>query len=254
MKSLYLFGLAAATSVASSAAAGLMPGDMVTMYRVGVSPGRAIEYNYDSNRAFDGMVSGQSTFAIAGVNNFSSQPGGGGGLWQTFCVEMNEGFPDDPITYDVVEISEVPEHMPPGNMTIAKQELMRDLYARHYTSVINGSAGSFTDQSDRAAAFQLVIWEISHENLTSETNGLAVIGELNISEGAMAFTNTFSSAVADMANEMIASLGEGGNLRGFTSLFGLSNASNQDMLIVVPSPAVIGLAGLGLVGLRRRRR
>ena len=38
------------------------------------------------------------------------------------------------------------------------------------------------------------------------------------------------------------------------ALLGGTNATNQDLLIVVPSPAIAGLAGLGLVGMRRRRR
>ena len=49
------------------------------------------------------------------------------------------------------------------------------------------------------------------------------------------------------------SLGDGG-FRADYRVLGLTNPDSQDMLIVVPSPAVIGLAGLGLVGLRRRRR
>ena len=251
MNSLYLFGLAAATSVASSAAAGVMPGDTLVLSRLGVSPGLAIAYNYDSSRSFNALPVGPAKFGIAGVNNFEAT---NGSPWSAFCVEMNEGFPDDPIVYDVVDIDQVPEHMPPGTMTVAKQDLMRDLYARHYSSVMSYDGTAWGDYGTRAAAFQLVVWEISHENLTSETNGLAVVGELDIAAGAMAFTDTFSTEVADMANAMIDSLGDGGYLRGFSSLLGLSNPDNQDMLIVVPSPAVIGLAGLGLVGLRRRRR
>ncbi len=52
---------------------------------------------------------------------------------------------------------------------------------------------------------------------------------------------------------MIAALGTGG-WNSMSNLLGGTNATNQDLLIVVPSPAIAGLAGLGLVGMRRRRR
>jgi hypothetical protein len=112
-----------------------------------------------------------------------------------------------------------------------------------------------TDDADLnlAAAFQLAIWEISHENLTSDTDASAVLSELDISVGAMAFTDTYNSETAALASSMLQSLGNGG-FRTMANLFGLTSPNNQDMLIVVPTPAIAGLAGLGLAGMRRRRR
>ena len=69
----------------------------------------------------------------------------------------------------------------------------------------------------------------------------------------MVITDSYSSTVMDMANDMIANLGNGGFLE-YYKLRGLTNPNNQDMLIVVPTPAIAGLAGLGLAGMRRRRR
>ena len=110
-----------------------------------------------------------------------------------------------------------------------------------------------TSASNSAAAFQLVVWEISHENFASETDASVAVAEIDLSLGAMAFTDTYSTEVADIAQAMIDDLGQGGFM-SYYKLFGLTNSANQDMLIVVPSPAIAGLAGLGLVGMRRRRR
>ncbi|MDE0888681.1 MAG: hypothetical protein OSA40_04390, partial [Phycisphaerales bacterium] len=62
-----------------------------------------------------------------------------------------------------------------------------------------------------------------------------------------------SNDVLTNATAMINALGTGG-WNNFGALLGGTNATNQDLLIVVPSPAIAGLAGLGLVGMRRRRR
>ena len=248
MKSLFAIGLLAAASVSTSATAGLEPGDMITVSRLGTTPSHTVRYSYDSTRSYDQPPATAGDFGIAGVTNFRIV---GGPTIQTFCVEMNEGFVDDPIEYTVVELSQVPEHAPPGPMDSVRQTLMRDLYSRFYSDVMD-STGSFADRSDMACAFQMVIWEISHENLIGGTPG-GVVSELDVEVGAMAFTDTGTAASLSIANQMISELGTGG-FQGFASLFGLSNPSNQDMLIVVPSPAIAGLAGLGLAGMRRRRR
>lgn len=250
MKSLLFTGLVAAATISSNVSAGYEVGDVLTVSRVGTAPGHAIRYSFDSSRAFNDAATGADYFGLAGVNTFNVF---GGGQIKTFCVEMNEGFVDDPIVYTVTEISNVPEHDPPGAMTAAKQTLMQDLFARYYADVMDGSGETWSEYGDNAAAFQLAIWEISHENLTSDSDASAVLGELNISVGAMAFTDTYNSETASIASSMLASLGDGG-FRAFSSLLGLTNPNNQDMLIVVPTPAIAGLAGLGLVGMRRRRR
>ena len=139
-------------------------------------------------------------------------------------------------------------------MTANQSQMMQDLYSRYYADVTNyDNDNSWGNASDEAAAFQLVVWEISHENFT-DTNDIATMKtELSITLGAMVATNYFSGDVLSNANAMISALGTGG-WNNFGALLGGTNATNQDLLIVVPSPAIAGLAGLGLVGMRRRRR
>lgn len=250
MKSLLTIGLLAAASISTSASAGLEPGDMITVSRLGTSPAHAIRYNYDPSRTWFGVASGTDYFGLAGVNSFKRE---GGGIIDSFCVEMNEGFVDDPIHYTVTDLGGVPEDINPGPMSSAKQTLMQDLYARYYDSSTSYGAGDWDGARNRAAAFQLVVWEISHENFTSSTDANTALLEMSIFLGAMAFTNTANAEVALIADGMIANLGDGGFMN-FSNLLGLTSENNQDMLIVVPTPAIAGLAGLGLVGMRRRRR
>ena len=253
MKSLLFTGLVAAATISSNVSAGLEVGDVITVSRLGASPSHAIRYNYDASRSWNDAATGSDYFGLAGVNSFAFISGGYGNI-KTFCVEMNEGFVDDPIVYTVTDIANVPEHAPPAGMSEAKQALMKDLFARYYDVVMNLPAGSdWAVRENYAAAFQLAIWEISHENLTSDTDASAVLGELDITTGAMAFTDTFNYETAVLAGSMLSSLGDGGFIN-YYKLRGLTNPNNQDMLIVVPTPAIAGLAGLGLAGMRRRRR
>lgn len=250
MKSLLFTGLAAATVLSGTASADIQPGDTLTVSRLGTTPGRAIRYNYDFTRSWDQTPTGANYFGQAGINTFAVDTGG---AFRSFCVEMNEGFPDDPIVYTVTEFQDVPEEQVNPGLTMAQQTLMKDLYARFYDVATDYPGTAFQEACDNAAAFQLLVWEISHENFTSDTDAGIALTEMNINLGAMAFTDTYSSDVADIAQAMINDMGDGGFMN-YYKLFGLTNPSNQDMLIVVPSPAIAGLAGLGLVGMRRRRR
>ena len=247
--------IAGAIAVASTANAGLQIGDVLNLSRTSLS-GQLVVANYDSTRAFNasGITGGSAaragflTFDVNSVNNNLS-----GGSLVAFCIEINEGFPDDPIDYTLVDPTQVPEENPPGNMTANQSQMMQDLYSRYYSDVITDNGETWSNYLDEMTAFQLVIWEISHENF-SDTSDLSIMkSELSITLGAMAVTDYYSADVLNSANVMIAALGTGG-WNSMSNLLGGTNATNQDLLIVVPSPAIAGLAGLGLVGMRRRRR
>ena len=91
--------IAGALGVAASANAGLVIGDTITLSRIGTS-GRAMNVNYDGSRAWNasGVTGGQ--FTIGGFINWNRELVNGaaaGGTIGAFCVEISEGFPDDPI-------------------------------------------------------------------------------------------------------------------------------------------------------------
>ena len=257
-------GLAAV--VASSASAGITIGDTLSLSRAGTSPQRAVTVNFDYARASNATGVTGGVVGNAGITTFDVlQINGSTGYGQIlgFCVEINEGFPDDPIAYDVVDPTSVPEESPPGNMSANQSAMMQDLFRRYYSTTVDRGSSSWTDYQNNAAAFQLVVWEISHENFSS-ADLAGMQAELNIDRGAFVVTDATNgdagaaSTVSGIASSMIAALG-GGGWQSYASLLGASNGTsgnddNQDFLFVVPSPAIAGLAGLGLVGMRRRRR
>ncbi len=121
-------------------------------------------------------------------------------------------------------------------MTANQSQMMQDLYSRYYSDVINSDDDtSWGNASDEAAAFQLVIWEISHENFSDTSDLASMKSELSITLGALVVTDTFSNDVLTTANAMINALGSGG-WNNYGALLGATNATNQDLLIVVPSP------------------
>lgn len=245
----------AAIALSGIASANVGVGDTFTLSRVNTH-GRSTIINYDGQRQWNAAGVAGGNLALAGLINWNIQGYNGnaaGGTLSTFCVEVSEGFPDDPIQYTLTDPTGVPEESPPGNMTAAQSQMMQDLYSRYWSDVSSSAEESWTSYADEAAAFQLVVWEISHENFTDGTDLSSMKSELDITLGAMVVTNFFSNDVLNHANAMITALGTGG-YNNYSALFGGTNTSNQDLLIVVPSPAIAGLAGLGLVGMRRRRR
>ena len=143
----------------------------------------------------------------------------------------------------------------PGPMSEVQTGMVEDMYSRF----INGETGklaeatTLTDSFDYAtasAAFQLVLWEISHESITGTTLDEAK-SQLSMELGA------FRAAEASEATELIiSSLGDDG-WESHEGIVGLQSATAQDQLMVVPLPTPIILAGIGLAGVvvvRRRMR
>ena len=245
----------------SSGASAMSVGDVYTL-TARSSDGFNVLYSFDSARSSSAsnVGPGSSSAAIAGFIGWDVTALNGNtyvGTMKTFCVEIAEGFPDDPIDYTVSDLTDVPEETPPGNMSANQSYMIQDLYNRYYVDVAaQDTAENWGDYLAEQAAFQLVIWEISHENFATSTLD-AMKGELDISLGAMQITqDTAGAGIVALATSMISSLGTGGWWYSATDpwVFGGTNPDNQDLLIVVPSPAIAGLAGLGLAGMRRRRR
>ena len=139
-------------------------------------------------------------------------------------------------------------------MGAMRATMIRDLYSRYWPSVnaVEDSTGR-----DLCAAFQAMIWEISHETLVdSQAPGESQVDALNLTEGAMQLalmtdgaTNYFyqmkDALGGSRDDEWLDYLGD--------NLWGLSNPDYQDQIIVVPGAAA-GFLGLGIFGARRRRR
>ena len=178
-----------------------------------------------------------------------------------FCYELNQytdSWGDDTsgVTYDILDPSDGPlpdtgASVPPWPhpVGVERSNLLKSLYALYYDTAILSSTGK--------KAFQMAIWEISHENtLTDETLG----SSYDVSNGTF---DVYDNDATVTANNWLDALTQStlkAALKAFVS------STNQCYLYwdedsyetEVPCPAaVVQLAGLGLmvcmVAVRRRR-
>jgi hypothetical protein len=232
----YMIGAVLAGIASAAASANTM-----TLTFTGVNPGVNVSYSYNGSGF---------TQTTAGLFNWQ------GGV-KTFCTQLNENISiNQTVTFGVVAPELVPEAVAPGSpnpgpMGAIKATVLRDLYARNY------NLATLVGSNIAAAAFQLVVWEISHETLTQGQDAAAFAASLNLLNGTFKVKNNTNAAVLAAANALLNSLGgqNGDDFLDFANLRGLTHVQYQDQLIVVPVPAPALLAGLGLLGgvVARRR-
>ena len=232
------FAIAAALGTTAIASAGTMTLTYLGYANAsgaGVRYSNKLSWNSSSKGAFSTITVGSHRWSVYGQER------------TTFCTQLFEGVTaGNSYTYSVVDPSQVPEaEVPtnsPGPMGAIKAALVNDLYRRYYAG-LNGTVDT--------GAFQIAIYEITHENLTALTAAEAVT-QLGLDRGA--FQASKASGAYATAAGMLASLGQGGfgNMGGH--LFGMKNPSAQDQLLVVPIGAPAVLAGLGLLGVGFMRR
>ncbi len=232
--------VAAATVSLVSAVAGA---ETMTMTFNNVGPSRTIQLSYNAGRSFNQAGSGYVN-DLAGRMNWTLA---GGGSVTTFCTQLSEYINyGQTVTYTVTSVENVPD-APPAPMGALRASLIRGLYARNWSTVQN------TSNADLCAAFQLAVWEITHENITA--NDASAIAQMNVFVGAIAANNANGTTltVGNLANSLIASLADefNGDAPG---LVGLTHGSAQDQLLVVPVPMTAGLAAVGLLGAFAARR
>ena len=230
-------GLLAAIA-SSSATAGINAGDTLNMTLLSVAPARAVLSTLDGGSTSMNVYGGVLNWDIDGV----------GGV-KTFCVQLNETISlGSTLTYTAVDLEQAPDAPPgPGPMGDARATLIRDLYARNYATVM---AATGNDAKNLAAAFAMVVWEITHQESTASTAS-GVLADLDLTTGNAQFTS--GSSANSLAAGMLGDLGGGTNDFLSFAVLGATNPDKQDVLIVVPGPAgLLAIAGLGLVARRRR--
>ena len=205
-----------------------------------IDPGRRVDWTF-------GITHGNSR---AGFFNWS------GGV-QTFCIQLREDINDgDTVNFDVVSIENLPDQPPllPGPLGAERAVVMRDLFSRYYGEVASKTGGA---ANRWAAAFQIAVWEISHELWADDRDAEDFIDDLGVARGIAEFDA--SDNVMNLADSMLSNLGDGGFLNT-VELVGLTNPHYQDQIMVVSStmvvPGIGSLAVLGAIGAlggRRRR-
>ena len=172
-------------------------------------------------------------------------------VYLTHCIQIYRGVDLGGIyDFDVVDIQDAPNSPPwPGEMGDVRATLLRDLYSRWVDPSRGGIYGG-TGADARASAFQLVAWEITHENFTAKT-AADMLTQISFDFGAIQWQSD-GGMVKDYVFDMVSTLGEGGWL--YSDLDGWTSNDSQDQSRYVPAPAVLSMFGMGFSGLIRRRR
>jgi len=234
------YGIALAVALGASAAASA---DSVTLTFLGFGDPTSTGVRYNSTLAWDARSATNYSPITVGSHRWSVY----GQERTTFCTQLFEGVTaGNTYTFNYVSPSMVPDgddpYTAPGPMGSIKATLVQDLYRRYYS----GLSGAVS-----VGAFQIALYEITHENL-SATTASGAVAQLALDKGAFQAGKTgglYASAAA-----MLASLGQGGFGSLGTDLRGMTNPSAQDQLLVVPIGAPAVLAGLGLIGIGFMRR
>ena len=122
----------------------------------------------------------------------------------THCVEIFQSVSvGSDYVFEVVAIEDVPERPNsgwPGNMGDERARLMRDLYADWANPATGGVNGSAGERDSIASAFQLMIWEITHENFSAVT-AEGMVDQISFDLGAI--QREFVGSTQDMVGDYL---------------------------------------------------
>jgi len=217
-------------ALASAMLAGAASADTLTLTFSGVNPEVNVSFSTNSGGTWDGTQAGVFTW---------------NGGYKTFCTELGEHIGGgQTVTYNCVAPSQVPTN--PGFMGTVRAEALQTLFALNYNA---GMLASGT----QSAAFQALIWEISHDTTLDDSSYDTLVDGLGLGTGSFRLTSG-DGGVLTAADGFIGALQARTTYLAYDNLVGLQNYGAQDQLIVVPLPTTAMLAGLGLIGAAATRR
>ena len=200
--------------------------DVIAARLDSVDPKRTVVLSRNAGDSFQEVGSGTARFTRIG-GDYSGP--GANGQFVAYCIELFQSITWGE-TYDFE--TRAPENSPvPGEgMGAPRAAALAELYGRFYVP-------SFATR-DEAAAFQIAVWELVHDDGRDLTDGLIQVQDTGlwygIAQGWLDFLD-----------------GQGPRLE----LLGMTHLLKQDHIIVIPSPAAVSLfACAGIIGLSRRRR
>lgn len=182
---------------------------------------------------------GTNAFLFTGTFDFEADFGEGFEALFTYCLEplVDISFgtaPGDDIgeKYEVTQLNE---------LSLSANDI-------EYLEILWGNAFALSQAGDtEAAAFQSVIWEIVQDGKDG----------FNLTEGQYDLNTAFSDTLAakNLADEWFTNI-DNGTWTQRTQLAALTSGASQNLLFAHPTPgtAVCTAAGLGMIGIRRRRK
>ena len=198
----------------------------------GMSALEQIHYTYtqDDSVMWDAPTRDANHFGFAGRILFND------GAMDGFCIELEQEISDNANPYSLQTFDERPAQI------YQRGRLLNGLFQQYYQQVVE------SDSNAMAAAFQVMTWELTHENFSSISEAR---NQASIETGAVQFTDLSDDAVAFfmlMQNDLFVSA----NTNGIAVLH---NEQFQDFVTqVIPAPSAIALAGFALTACIRRRR
>lgn len=175
-----------------------------------------------------------------------------GQAFRAWCTEFNQGIVVDwSGSFDLIGLEGAPLGGKPADSTSpVRNALLEDLFARWIDGETGTVAADPRDANAASAAFQLLVWEIAHENFATTTLATA-LPRISIDLGA--FRANASGDTRAWFDAMASSLGSDGWRSAQLEV--LVHPTVQDQIRLVPGPGVYATLVLaGCVGLRRRRR
>ncbi len=246
----------AAIAAAFGTVAGAAQGSFVATLGA-YGPGEFARCGYRASLSWDSTTSVTQYNIRAFQHEFLADSGGdalAGGAsdpLRSWCVEVYQSVVVGQ-TYDfaVVPVESVPTNGAPGPMGLVRANVVRDLFARWIDASTGFVVGDAADRNAKSAAFQLVVWEITHENF-GMTDEAGLVSRMSLGTGA--FRSTPSDAARGWYDVIQQSLGANGFQ--FSTVQGLAHPTAQDQIFTpVPGPAAVGLFAIFGATARRRRR
>jgi hypothetical protein len=187
------------------------------------------------------------------------------GNLRLFCIELSETVPSGVATYTLVlpefgsSSSAVPlgSNIAPAGIGASRALNLQLLYGNVFGAIGNYATTLTGWSADQKSAFQLAVWELSHDDDYNLASGSGLGFWVTSAPGtSQSIAQGWVNAVGlDRSNN---------DLSGQVTLLALHNDTLQDQLIphaagaLIPEPsavaALLGLGVLGVAGIRRRLR
>jgi len=211
--------------------------------------GQGVHFDYSGTRgsAISGnTTAGRFNWTVTSCETINGVTFNAGDQFTTFCTELTQFISTgDTFTYSSVAVADMPTVGQLGApMGSFRAGLIQELFNNYYATAVNGT-------TTEAAAFQVAVWEIVYEDRVDDVgSSLTIAAALNA--GADSFTVSSNYDAVQQANTWLDALT--GNYSADDSLIGFGSGSAQDQLLLVPLPAPLWLAGVGLAGVVFGRR